>query len=169
VRAWLALFALALCTCAGTPQPVALDPEAHGRLTVDGFRDASELVSTRLEAAAAWAVFPDVEDTRKACSHEGLLFQPGAPPRPTVLRCSVRPTAPAGAAYHLLVVLDDPAALTRLEEEGLELDLVPHLSPHDGFDPPPASEKIWVVTSERTGLLFDAWAPRQRLELIERD
>jgi hypothetical protein len=140
---------------------------ADGRLTVDGFREASEVVSAHLDTAAAWAVFPDVEDTREACSHRGTLFQPGAPSRPAALTCSVRPNAPAGATYHLLVVLEGPEVLERLAERGLELDGVPHLAPHDDHDPPAASERVWVVTSERGNLLFDAWAPRQTLELVE--
>ena len=170
MRTWLAvvasvlIVALGLSACAGPPRPVVLDPEANGRLTVEGFREASEVVSARLETALAWAVFPDVEDASEVCTHAGMLFQAGAPPRPVVLTCTVRPSAPAGAAYHLLVVLEEPEVLARLARDGLELGDVPHLTTHDE-QPPPASGPVWVVTSQRATLLFDTWAPRQRLAL----
>ena len=104
MRTWLAvvasvlIVALGLSACAGPPRPVVLDTEANGRLTVEGFREASEVVSARLETALAWAVFPDVEDTAEECVHEGRLFRSGAAPRPVRLRCAAGPAAPAGVA-----------------------------------------------------------------------
>ncbi len=167
MRAWFALPVLALVACASTPEPVVLDPEAHGRLTVDGFREASAAVATRLETAAAWVVFPDVEDSGATCAHAGTLFRPGARPRAATLTCAVRPTAPAGAAYHMLVVLADPADVERLVQGALELGDAPRLTPHDDHGPPPDSETVWVVTSQRGSLLFDAWPALQRITLVD--
>jgi hypothetical protein len=160
-----AALALWLCACAGAPEPFARDADTHHRLTLEGFREASPFVAQRLDSAVAWAVFPDVEDALEECVHPGRLHQPGAPARAVVLRCSMRPTAPAGAAYHVLVILEDPADLERLGEEGLDLSDAPHLAPHDDHEPPGSTAKRWVVTSALGGLLFDPWSPRRTLEL----
>lgn len=158
-----ALSALVLCclgACAAAPQPVALDPDPWCRLTLQGFREASPFVAARLDAACAWAVFPDVEDLEasgagEACAHEGLLYRRGSDePRPVVLTCAVRPGAPAGTVAHVLVILEEPADLVLLERR-LDLSDAPHLAPHDLHEVPDAPATRWVVTSVRAGLLFD--------------
>jgi hypothetical protein len=165
MRARFSILVLTLCACAGLPEPVVLDAEGHDRVTLEGFRDASPFVAGLLDDAVAWAVFPDVEDTIDECTHDGRLYRPDAPARPAILRCSVRPTAPAGVAYHVLVILEDPADLERLAEEGLDLSAAPHLRPHDDHGPPAETATRWIVTSTLGGLLFDTWSPRWTLEL----
>ena len=65
----LALIALFAAACVSAlPEPPRLDLEAHCRLTAEGFREASPGVARRLDAAVAWAVFPEVEDGRSDCS-----------------------------------------------------------------------------------------------------
>lgn len=160
------LAGLLLASCAGDPAPVQLDPEAHARLTLAGFREASPLVAQRLDVAAGWAVFADVEDTREACAHEGVWFGRDGASRSALLRCATRPSAPAGAAYHLLVLLADEADVAGLMRgEALDLEGARHFTTADE-DPDPAPATRWVVTSERGGLLFGAWDARQTLELV---
>lgn len=166
MRAWIGTLGLGLFSCAGVPATPDLDPAAHARLTVAGFREASPFVAARLDAAVAWAVFPDVEDASEACAHAGTLFRPDAPPRAARLRCGARPPAPAGTAYHVVVILEDPADLERLAAGALDLADAPHLAPHDDHPPPAGDATRWVVTSERAGLLFRGWSPRHTLELV---
>lgn len=162
-RAIAILLGASLCACAA-PAPAALDPVAHARLTVEGFSDANAAIAARLESAGAWAVFPDVEDAAAPCLHSGTLFRRGQPPHPVTLRCSARPAAPAGAAYHTLVVIEDAAVLARLEREGLELAGYAHVEASAAALPEVAAG-VWIVTSERGSLLFAPWAAQQRLEI----
>lgn len=165
MRALSAAIFLALSGCVTAPAgPVELDFNAHASLTADGFREASAEVAARLDDAAGWAVFPDVEDASEGCAHEGRLYRSGAPPIPVVLRCSSRPAAPAGVTYHALVILDDSVDLARLTQGALDLEGVPHVAPHDDHEPLPQSARL-IVTSVRGGLLFDARPQPQRLEL----
>jgi hypothetical protein len=164
-----------------------VEPVHRAELVAEGFREASPALAERLGRAAAWAVFPDVEDEQgrgsdgmHECLHPGFLFEdpagggvdggdPGAvapaDPRPARLRCTEPPVAPAGVAYHLLVVINTPDELARLDRGGLELSGVPHRSPHDGDGPLPGFGGVWVVTSVRGGLFFDARDGHQVLEL----
>ncbi|MFT5051051.1 MAG: hypothetical protein ACI8QZ_002458 [Chlamydiales bacterium] len=169
LRNWITLLAFGLCACASTPEPVVLAPVAHARLTEHGFREASAGVAARLDAAAAWAVFPNIEDTSADCAHRGSLFRPDAPPVAAVLRCTGAPTAPAGSTYHLLIILDDPADVESLREMALDLSDADHFSPHDTQEALRQSARRMVVTSKRESLLFATWPLRQTLELAKAD
>jgi len=161
----LALTALAACSSA-LPEPPRLDLEAHCRLTLEGFREASPHVAERLDAAIAWAVFPEVEDSRADCDHAGLVFHRRGPPRPARLRCAAAPGTPGGLSYHTLVIFGDTADVDALERGSLGLQDAPHCSPHDAPALPDAGASLLVVTSERGGVLFDAQPLRQTLELV---
>lgn len=166
MRVSLMLTSLLLTACATTSEPV-IDPEDHAQHLVTGFREASPAVAELLDGAVAWAVFEGVEDVQESCSHEGLLFRRSAtePALAVVLRCSsAAPVAPAGEAYHILVVLGDPADLELLEAAGLDLSDAAHISPHDDHGSIEAQATRWVVTTSRGGLLFPARLLRQRLE-----
>lgn len=167
MRSWIAACVLGLSACASAPESVVLDAEAHGRLTVEGFREASPFVASRLDRALAWAVFPDVEDTSEQCAHIGRLFRLGSTALPVVLRCSSRPIAPAGTSYHILVILEDPVDLARLFEGELELAEARPLTLQDDHDPPDQTPTLWAVTSVRGGVLFQPWSPLQTLALLE--
>jgi hypothetical protein len=160
---------LVAAACAATPE-LTLDPEAHAHLTVAGFREADPAVAELLDGAVAWAVFHGVEDLHGACTHDGLLFRRSAPAHPVRLRCSSAPAAPAGVAYHLLVILADPQDVASLEAAALDLAEAAHISPHDDFgrlEPEPELEGAtrWVITTSRESLLFEARRLRQQLEL----
>ena len=162
-RSWTLLLALLACSSPAIPPE---DPGAHARHTGESFRELSPLVAEQLDGAAAWAVFPRVEDVGAGCAHGGFLFSPTGDARPIVLRCDSSPTAgPAGVTYHLLVILADPRDLELLRTEGIDLDETVYSSPLDDPSLPAEPSGRWAVTTSRGGLLFPARSLRQRIEL----
>lgn len=162
-------FAGLVACAAPAPEPAELDLAGHCRVTVEGFREASPVVAASLDEAAAWAVFPMVEDVDRECVHEGLLFGPNALTSDVVLRCSMPPSAPAGVSYHALVILGDASDLVRLSEGPLDLTNAPHVEPHDADVHALEPATRLVVTSERGGVLFDSAPLRQALELTPKE
>jgi len=155
--------------CASAPETVVLDPIRHGLVTLDGFREASPALALRLDAATAWAVFPDVADAGDACLHEGRLFTRYGAPRAVQLRCTRRPEAPAGTSHHVLVVFEDPADLAQLQAGALELVDAPLLSARSRSDAQlaqAASASRWIVTSALGGLLYELSHPAPLFEEV---
>jgi hypothetical protein len=169
VRVATALVLAALAGCASTP-PASDDGVVRAQRTVDGFREASAWADELLGGAAAWAVFPGVEELGDTWTTEGFLFVPGAPPREVRLHASTSaPTAPARRCYHALVVIGDPSELARLESGALDLAEAHEVALDAGREDVPAGARACVVTTARIGLLFPPPTVKRVLELAPED
>lgn len=165
MRVQYLILALIASGCASAPPQAPVDPIHHANLTIQGFTESNPLVAARLQTAAAWAVFSDVEDSLEPSIHEGTLFQRGKPPRRAHLSSTTEPPAPAGAAYHLLVVIEHPGELQKLTAEGLDLNAIHHAAATATNAPPNHPSSTWTITSQRSSLLFPHPPTHQQLTL----
>lgn len=132
-----------------------------------GFREASPIVAERIQAAAAVAVFVDVESTAIGCAHIGTLVFPDGAEQPVLLRCLQAPRAPGGSSYHQLVILRHASQVEQLRGGTLDLSGMTLMAPHDVHsDTGPPTATGWIVSTHHSQLLFGDQRVPQQLEWV---